>query len=144
MSGQGVKPRNLTLRSHFGADRHSTLSLSPLWFGLMRGNPVAGGVEPDGTGAYTRISKANDATLWGTIGATDTQVVNGGSSGAIIWPSTTGLYSITQPLDYWVAYDLSAGGTLWYWGPLQTTIQVTAAGDIPRIPVGTLSILQPE
>ena len=144
MAGQGAKARNLTLRSHFGADRHSTLSLGTLYFGLMLGQPNAGGVEPDGTGAYTRVPRTNDAALWGTISATDTQVTNSGSSGTITWPSTTGLYSITSPLNYWFAADLSAGGTIWYWGQLQTTIQVAAAGDIPRLLAGTVTIIQPE
>lgn len=144
MAGQGVKSRNLTLRSHFGADRHSTLSLATLYFALFFGNPMAGGSEPNGTGAYTRAPKTNDATLWGTIAATDVQVTNAGSSGGIVWPSATGLYSITSPFNYWAAFDLSAGGVLWYYGQLQTPIQVTAAGDVPRIPVSTLTILQPE
>lgn len=144
MPGQGQIARNLTLRSHFGADRHPTLSLPNLWFGLFKGSPAAGGVEPDGTGGYTRISKANDATLWGTIAAAATSVSNGGSAGAITWPATTGLYSITSPLDWWGAFDLSAGGVLWYWGQLQGVIQVTAAGDVPRIPQGSLNLAQPE
>lgn len=144
MPGQGVIARNLTLRSHFGADRHATLSLPTLWFSLWRGSPVAGGSEPNGTGAYTRVSKANDATLWGTIASTAVNVSNVGSAGAIVWPSTTGLYSITLPLNYWAIHDLSAGGVLWYWGELQTPITVDATGDIPRIPAGSLTNIQPE
>lgn len=143
MAGQGTIARNLTLRSHFGADRHATLSLSQLWFALFKGDPTAGGVEPSGTGAYTRVSKANDATLWGTIAASDVTVTNQGSAGGIVWPATTGVYSITDPLTWWAAYDLSAGGTIWYWGQLTSPIQVTQAGDQPRIPASALIISQP-
>lgn len=142
MPGQGIKPRNLTLRSHLGADRHPTLSLSQFWFALFRGDPSNTGVEPDGTGAYTRISKTNDATLWGTIAATDVLASNKGSAGEIAWPVVTGVYSITSALDWWAIFDLSAGGTLWYWGQLSQTITVTTAGDQPRIPVSTLVINQ--
>jgi hypothetical protein len=141
--GQGVPARNLTLKSHFGAGRHAS-ALSPLWFALLRGSPVASGVEPDGTGAYTRVSKVNDATLWGAIASTDTLIANNGSAGSIVWPSTTGLYSVSLPLDWWAIYSLSAGGVLWYWGQLQTPITVTGAGNVPRIPAGSLSLTQPE
>lgn len=144
MAGQGIKARNLTLRAHFGADRHPTLSLPTLWFGLYRGNPAAGGVEPNGTGAYTRVSKPNDATLWGTIAAGDVFVTNQGSAGAIEWPSTTGVYSFTEPLTWVGVHDLSSGGVLWYWQELQTPIAVTQAGDIPRLPIGALDLHQPE
>lgn len=143
MAGQGVLARNLTLRSHFGADRHSTLSLPQLWFALLRGDPSATGAEPTGTGGYTRVAKTNDATLWGTIAAADLLVTNKGTAGSIQWPVTTGLYSITQALNYWAAYDLSAGGVLWYWGQLTTPIVVTQAGDQPRIPASTLICNQP-
>lgn len=143
MPGQGVVARNLTLKSHFGAARHAS-ALSPLWFALLRGSPVASGVEPDGTGAYTRVSKTNDATLWGTIASTDTIVTNKGTTGDIVWPSTTGLYSVTLDLDWWAVYDLSAGGVLWYWGQLQTPIRVTASGQTPRIPVNSLTMSQLE
>lgn len=144
MPGQGIAARNLTLRAHLGADRHSTLSLPTLWFSLWRNSPIAGGSEPDGTGAYTRVSKANDATLWGTIAATAVQVTNAGSAGAITWPSTTAAYSITLPLNWWAVHDLSAGGVLWYWGQLQTPIVADAAGKVPRIPVSALQLAQPE
>ena len=139
MSGQGTLPRSLTLRSHFGADRHPSLSLQPMYFALLRGNPVAGGAEPDGTGAYTRVPRDNDAALWGTYSAGDTILVNKGSNGAIVWPSSSGAYSITDNLDYWAIYDLSAGGTLWYYGQLQTPIKVTVAGGVPRIPANSLT-----
>lgn len=139
MSGQTATPRSLTLRSHFGADRHPSLSLQPMYFALMRGNPVAGGAEPDGTGAYTRVPRDNDALLWGTYGVGDTILTNKGTNGSIVWPSTTGLYSITLDLNYWAIYDLSAGGVLWYYGELQTPIKVTGAGGVPRIPANSLT-----
>ena len=140
MPGQGVVARNLTLRSHLGADHHPTLALGTLWFALYRGSPAAGGVEPDGTGAYTRVGMTNDATLWGTIGSSDVAV---STIIDVTWPSTSGLYSITDELNWWGVHDLSAGGVIWYWGELQTPILVDAVGDIPRIPAGSLNISQP-
>ena len=139
MPGQGIRARNLTMRSHFGADRHSSLSLPVLYVSLFRGNPTAGGVEPDGTGAYTRVPRDNDALLWGTYGNTDTILTNKGTSGSIVWPSSSGAYSITDPLNYWGMHDLSAGGVLWYWGELQTPITVAAAGTVPRLPANSLT-----
>jgi hypothetical protein len=88
------------------------------------------------------VAKANDATLWGTIGGTDVLVGNGGASGTIAWPVTTGLYSITLGLDYWAVFDNSTGGNLLYAGPLTSSIVVTGAGDVPRIPAGSLTISQ--
>jgi hypothetical protein len=137
-----VKSRNRTLRSHFGADRHSTLSEPTLYFALFRGDPFGAGTEPTATGGYARVAKTNDATLWGTIGATDLQVVNNGASGAVTWPVATGLYSITLGLDYWAVFDNSTGGTLLYGGPLTAAITVTGAGDVPRIPAGALTVSQ--
>lgn len=143
MPGQSTVARSWTLRAHFGDD-HFSLAMDELWFALYRGNPAAGGVEPDGTGAYTRVSKDNDATLWGTLTSSSLSVSNVGSAGAIVWPSSTGVYSITDPLNWWGIHTLSAGGSLRYWGELQNPIVVDAAGDIPRIPAGSLTILQPE
>jgi hypothetical protein len=142
MVAMSLTSRNRTLRSHFGADRHSTLSAGTLYFALFRGDPFGAGAEPTSTGGYARVAKTNDETLWGTIGAGDTQVVNNGASGTIAWPMATGLYSITLGLDYWAVFDNSSGGTLLYGGPLTTAITVTGAGDVPRIPAGALTVSQ--
>ena len=138
MPGQGTIPRSVTLRSHFGADRHSTLSLPTLYVALFKGDPSGAGVEPTSVGGYGRVAKANDATLWGAIAAGDVSVINKGTAGEILYPTATGVYSITDPLDYWAMLDNAAGGVLWYWGVLGTTITVTGAGDIPRLPANTL------
>lgn len=138
--GSGIPARNCRLRSEFGADRHTTLSLATMHFALLRGIPGGGGVEPDNTGNYGREAIANDATLWGTIGSSDVSVDNAID---ITWPATTGVYSVTDPLDHWAIYDAASGGVLWYWGPLTTTIHVTASGDVPRILAGSLVITAP-
>ena len=142
MTSMSATSRNRTLRSHFGADRHPTLSAATLYFALYRGDPFGAGTEPTSTGGYARVAKVNDATLWGTIGATDVAISNGGASGTITWPTATGLYSITAALDYWAVFDNSAGGVLLYGGPLTAGITVTGAGDVPRIPAGSLSVSQ--
>lgn len=129
--------RNLTLRSHFGADRHSTLSLPILYFALFAGDPAGIGVEPDSTGGYARVAKDNDATLWGTIGSSIVTITN--SASGIVWPVATGAYSVgTDELTHWGIFDNSAGGNLRYFGELTDHILVSGAGDQPRIPVSTL------
>jgi hypothetical protein len=139
--GSGAVARNARLRSEFGADRHSTLSLGTLYFALLRGNPNIGGVEPDATGSYARVAATNNGTLWGTITSGMLSVSN---AVAIEWPTATALYSITAALDHWAIYDNNSGGVLWYWGPLSTLITVTGAGDVPRLPIGTLTVTAPE
>lgn len=143
MPGQAPIARNLTLRTHLGADRHPTLALPTLYFALFRNDPSGAGVEPTSTGGYARVAKANDATLWGTILSTDLAGQNKGASGEIAWPAATGVYSITDPLTHWAAFDNSAGGTLWYWNELTSPITVTGVGDQPRIPLNTLILNVP-
>lgn len=142
MSGQDVWSRNLTLKAHFGANKHAD-ALGTLYFALFRGDPSGAGVEPSSTGNYARVAKTNDATLWGTIGSTDVFVQNKGTSGEIAWPVATGLYSITLGMDWWGIFDNSSGGNLRYWGKLTTPIVVSGSGDQPRIPVNTLINNQP-
>jgi hypothetical protein len=145
MTMMGIESRNRSLQAHFGANRNTATGMSEptLYFALYQGDPFGAGVEPTSTGNYARVAKTNDATLWGTIGSTDTSVSNSGSSGLITWPVATGLYSITTALDHWAVFDNAAGGTLLYAGPLTTGITVTGAGDVPRIPAGSLNISQP-
>lgn len=144
MTSMGVKSRNRSLQAHFGANRNaaSGMSEATLYFALFSGDPFGAGTEPTSTGGYARVAKTNDATLWGTIGATDVLVVNNGASGTIAWPVTSGLYSITGPLTHWAVFDNSTGGTLLYGGPLTASITVTGAGDVPRIPSGALTVSQ--
>lgn len=141
MPGQGVKSRNLTLRSHFGADRHPTLTSAQLYVALFEGDPTITGVEPSSVGGYARVAKANDATLWGTISGTDTTIVNGGTAGEVAWPALTALWSQTT-LTHWAVFDNAAGGTMLYWGKLGTPITVTGVGDQPRLPKSTWVVSQ--
>lgn len=138
--GSGLPARNARLRHEFGVDRGS-LSLATLYFALYRGIPGTGGVEPDSTGDYGRVALSNDAALWGTIGSSDVDISN---IIAITWPTSTALWSITDPLNHWAIHDLASGGDLWYWGSLTTTITVTGVGDTPRIPIAALTISAPE
>lgn len=134
-----VLERNATLRAHFGADRHATLSLGTLYVALFNGDPLGAGVEPDGTGGYARVAKANDATLWGTIAAGATSAANSGTAGEILWPAASGLYSVPG-MTHWAVFDNSAGGVLWYSGALTAQVVVTGAGDVPRIPAGAFLV----
>jgi hypothetical protein len=136
-----VAARNLSLRSHFGADRHPTLSLGTLYFALFNGDPVGAGVEEAGTGGYVRVAKTNDATLWGTLSGSAVQAANTGTAGEILWPAATGLYAQPQ-LTHWAIFDNSSTGVLWYSGLLTAPLVITGVGDIPRIPAGTFQILQ--
>lgn len=142
MPGSCIADRNLVLRSRFGADRHSTLSLPILQFALFRGDPSGGGVEPTG-GSYARVAVNNDSAFWGTFVGTDVFAVNKGTGGSVVFPAATALYSITDALDWWAIFDSTSGGSLWYWGQLGTTITVTQVGDTPRIPANSLICSQP-
>lgn len=137
----GPLGRSLALRGTYGADK-SGVAPATLYFALLDGSPVAGGVEPSSTGGYARVAKVNDATLWGTIASTATQISNTGSAGDITWPTSTGLWSITAPLTWWAIYDNSAGGNLVAYGEMTTAIQITGSGDTARIPVGALTLIQ--
>lgn len=130
--------QRLSMRAHFGPDRHAD-ALGTLHFALFRGNPAGAGVEPTSTGGYARKAMANDAALWGTIAAGQVTVSN---LVAIAWPVASGLYSVTQALDYWAVFDNASGGALWYYGALNSTITVTGAGDQPRLPAAALTITQ--
>jgi hypothetical protein len=130
--------RNATIRAHFGADR-ATVSLPVLYFALFNGDPEAAGVEPTAAGGYARVAKDNDATLWGTIAAGAVSVSNAGAAGEITWPALTALWSVAQ-VTHWAVFDNSAGGGLWYSGPLSAPIVPTGVGDVPRIPAGSFQI----
>lgn len=136
-----IPDRNLRLRASFGDDRHPTLALPTLHFAFFFGDPVAGGAEPTTVGGYARAAKLNDSSLWGVISGTAVSVWNNGTSGDIVFPALTALWS--QPeLDYWGIFDASSGGTLWYSGPLTQKIYLTGVGEVPRLPAGSLRIDQ--
>jgi hypothetical protein len=132
--------RNLAIRAHFGADK-SALALPTLYFALFKGSPAGAGVEPSSAGGYARLAKANDAAFWGTYTSSDTTVTNKGASGALTWPAATDLWS-QNPVDHWAVFDNSAGGVLWYWGPLGSPLTLTGAGDVIQLPAGTLALSQ--
>lgn len=86
------------------------------------------GTEPDSTGAYARVAFTNDDSEW-------TYTADGGyNTNERRWPLTSGIYSITDPLNQWAFYDNSSGGNLIAFGALTTTITVTGANDQPLIP----------
>ena len=131
--------RAIALASQFGDDA-STVAPSTLYFALFDADPGGAGVEPDSTGAYARVAMANDSTTWGAIGSSDTQISNVG--GAIVWPTSSGVWSILTELTHWGIFDNSVGGNLLYSGELLTGITITGAGDTARIPAGALTIIQ--
>lgn len=138
--GTGIPDRALRLRARFGPGKHAD-ALATLHFALFRGNPASTGVEPTSTGGYARAAMLNDATLWGTIGASQVSVNN---LVAVEFPVATGAYSITDPLDHWAVFDAASAGVLWYWGGLSSLITVDVAGKQPRLPIGSLLLTEPE
>lgn len=136
-----TRGRALALRSVFGADK-SSIAPATLYLALFKGDPAGSGTEPTSTGSYARVAKTNDATLWGTIGATDTAISNVGTSGAITWPAASAVWSITDPLTHWAIFDNSSGGNMLASGTLSTPITITGAGDQARIPAGAFTITQ--
>lgn len=131
--------KSLTLLTHFGASRHPTLALGTLYFALFNGDPTVAGVEPSSVGGYARVAKANDATTWGTIAAGAMNASNSGASGDVTWPALTALWS-QLTVTHWGVFDNSTGGTLWYSGQLTSPVTPTGAGDVPRIPAGSLNV----
>lgn len=140
MTAMGGAARNLAIRAHFGADK-SALALTTMYFALFKGNPSSTGVEPTAFGGYARVAKLNDATFWGTYTTAETAVTNKGTEGEITWPASTDIWS-QNPVDYWAIFDNSAGGVLWYWGPLNGPLTLTGAGDVIQLPPSTLSLSQ--
>lgn len=132
-----VKARNISIRSHFGADK-SSVALPTLYFALFNGDPEGAGVEPTSTGGYARAAVANDAALWGTISAGAVSVT---TIADIVFATASGVYSQAD-LTHWAAFDNAAGGNLTYAGPLTATVSVTGAGDVPRIVAGAMTIAQ--
>lgn len=132
-----VNARNISIRSHFGADK-STVALPTLYFALFNGDPEGVGVEPTSAGGYARKAVTNDASLWGTIGGSAVSVTNAAD---IVFATATAVYSQAS-LTHWAVFDNSTGGALTYAGPLSAAVAVTGAGDVPRIVVGALTITQ--
>lgn len=132
-----ITARNISIRSHFGADK-SSVALPTLYVALFNGNPEGAGVEPTSAGGYARKAVTNDITLWGTISSGAVSVNNAID---IVFAAATAVYSQAL-LTHWAIYDNSTGGTLVYSGALTTNVTVTGAGDVPRILAGALTIIQ--
>ena len=132
-----TKARNISIRSHFGADK-GPLALTTMYVALFNGDPEGAGIEPTSAGGYARVAVLNDATLWGTISASAVSVT---TVADITFPAASGLYS-QAALTHWAIFDNSAGGNLTYSGALTSTVAVTGSGDTPRIPAGALTITQ--
>lgn len=132
-----VNARNISIRSHFGADK-SAVALPTLYFALLNGDPEGVGVEPTSVGGYARKAMPNDVALWGTIGGSAVSVTNAID---IVFATASAVYSQAS-LTHWAVFDNSAGGVLTYAGPLSTAVAVTGAGDVPRIVAGALTITQ--
>lgn len=92
------------------------------------------GTEPSSTGNYARVAMSNVDAQWTYAAA------GGENTNEIRFPVATGLYSITDPLNQWILYDNSTGGTVVAFGQLTTTITVTGAGDQPVIAAGALDL----
>lgn len=141
MAFLGTPARRLSLRAHFGADRHAD-ALPTLYFGLFTNDPFAGGVEVAGTNGYARVAVANNLAMWGTVAALQTSIA---SLADVIWPAATGAWSSGAPLVYWGIYDTATlgSGALWYAAQIGSgSIAAAASGDQPRILAGGITIVQ--
>jgi hypothetical protein len=110
--------------------------------GLKTANPTAdnsGGTEPTATGSYARESVVNNTTNWGT----DTSNGTKANAVAITFTESTAAWSTgATPLTYFIALDsatLGSGNFLWY-GPLDTSRTVNAAGITLEFAIGELDI----
>lgn len=126
------------LKGNFGSSK-VTGAPGTIYVALLR-NPTDPatvlGTEPDGSGSYGRFAISNIDAEW-TYGAVSVSNTN-----EMRFPTATGLYSITDPLNQWALYDNSAGGTLLVFGQLTSTITITGAGDVPVIPAGQLVLTE--
>ena len=124
------------LKGVFGDGAVSIGAPATLYFALLRSTTPATvlGTEPDSTGNYARKAVANDDDqfTYSAPGLTNTNEIR--------WPQTTGLYSITDPLNQWAIYDNAAGGNVIAFGELSPTVTVTGAGDEPVIPAGDFDL----
>lgn len=139
MENMGIRARALSLRAHFGGDRHSS-SLATHYYALFDAHPLGGGHEPTlGVGGYGRAVVTNGAAMYGTPAATATQIANVSD---LVWPAATGLWSITAELPWCAVYSSNTGGDLWYAFELPEPKKVEAATDQPRVLAGGLIIRQ--
>ena len=124
------------LKGVFGDGAVSIGAPATLYVALLRSAIPATvlGTEPDSTGNYARVAVANDDDEF-TFAAPALTNTN-----EIRWPQTTGLYSITDPLNQWAIYDNNSGGNLVAFGELSPTVTVTGAGDEPVIPAGDFDL----
>lgn len=124
------------LKANFGTSRMAGAPAT-VYVALLRhaSTPATTlGTEPDSTGDYARVAISNVDAEW-TFGAASLE-----NTDEIRWPSASGTYSITDPLNQWALYDNSSSGTCLAFGELTSTITVTGAGDTPVIPAGSLDI----
>lgn len=129
--------RGLSLRAHFGANKHAS-ALGTHYFGLFTDYPLGAGVEAAFTNGYGRATVANGLAAWGSPAVGDTQVVN---QADIVWPAATGAWA-GGPFTWWAILSASTGGTLWYCGRLSAPAVVDTVGNQPRILAGGLTIIQ--
>lgn len=129
--------RGLSLRAHFGANKHAS-ALATHYFGLFSDYPLGAGIEPTFAAGYGRATVANTAAAWGSPAVGDTQVVN---QSDILWPAATGAWD-NGPYTWWGILSANTGGTLWYCGRLADPITVSQAGNQPRILAGGLTLIQ--
>jgi hypothetical protein len=114
------------LKGLFGTDAPD----GTVYFALLRHASTPAtvlGSEPSSTGDYARVAISNVDASWtyGTASVSNTNEIR--------WPSASGVYSITDPLNQWAIYDNSAGGDCLAFGALSAPITVTGAGDVPVI-----------
>lgn len=93
-------------------------------YGLLSGDPRAGGVELGADGGYARVAVADYSTFWTPADA------GVKTSALLLFADATGAWS--GPATYW---GLWVGGTLWRFGKLDVDdpLYVTAAGPAPKI-----------
>ena len=131
--GLTTSGRNKILDSFLGDDK-STLFPATIYFALFTTPPNVSGsgyVEPSGNG-YSRVSKANDNTVW--LDALAAQKTNGS---AITFPTctTTSWGTVT----HWGIFDAATVGNCLYFGALTSSLTVSVSAT-PFFDTGDLII----
>lgn len=98
-------------------------------------NPDGSNVtEPTGVGSYARVNQAVTSTFSGST--TGSSPTTHASTAAIVWPGATASWGT---VSHWVAYDALTGGSLMYYGALDSPVEV-ASGLEARFAIGDLIV----
>lgn len=123
------------LRTVFGAVAYSPPGT--VYLGLSATQPDASGgniTEPSGNG-YARVGVTNNSTNFPIPTAGSTENAN-----AITFPTSTGAWVNSEPLEYFFISDAATGGNVLAYGTITNPQVVNSSGAVISFPAGTLTL----